>query len=72
MEVTVEIHCGACGSANYSLPESGEQSLLGCNDCGARLGSVAELKAEMLALAVAQSAEARRRDLSGLPPRGAA
>lgn len=64
MDVSVEIHCAACGSANYSLPE-GEAPDAGvnCNDCGRRLGSIAELKAEMLTQALAHSAEALRRDL---------
>ena len=67
MDVSVEIHCAACGSANYSLPESaGDDDPLTCNDCGRRLGSVAELKAEMLDQARAHSAESLRRDLEWL------
>jgi len=64
MDVSVEIHCAACGSANYSLPDGeGDAAAVNCNDCGRRLGSIGELKAEMLAQALAHSAEALRRDL---------
>ena len=64
MDVAVEIHCAACGSANYSLPEGeADDASVNCNDCGRRLGSIGDLKAEMLAQALAHSAEALRRDL---------
>ena len=64
MDVSVEIHCAACGSANYSLPGGeGDDAPVDCNDCGRRLGNIAELKAEMLAQALGHSAEALRRDL---------
>ena len=64
MDVSVEIHCGGCGSANYSLPDGeADEAAVNCNDCGRRLGSMAELKAEMLVQALAHSAEALRRDL---------
>ena len=64
MDVSVEIHCAACGSANYSLPDGGgDAAPVACNDCGRPLGTIAELKAEMLAQALAHSAEALRRDL---------
>lgn len=67
MDVSVEIHCAACGSANYSLPDgAADEGTLACNDCGRRLGSVAELKAELLEQALAHSAEALRRDLEWL------
>lgn len=67
MDVTVEIHCGTCGSGNYALPEGGaDASPLLCNDCGTRLGSVADLKSELLAQALAHSAEALRRELDRL------
>jgi len=69
MDVSVEIHCEACGSANYSLPEgAAEQAPIRCNDCGADQGSVAELKAGLIAQALAQSAESLRRDLDKLNP----
>ena len=68
MDVSVEIHCGTCGSANYSLPAgAGEETLLVCNDCSGQLGSVAELRAEMMDQALARSAEALRRTLAPPP-----
>ncbi|HTU09477.1 MAG TPA: hypothetical protein VMG08_01160 [Allosphingosinicella sp.] len=74
MDVSVEIHCAQCGSANYSLPAGGADSdVLLCNDCGAAQGSLAELKAALLDKVVAQSAEVLRREaeaLRGTPPRG--
>ena len=64
MDVSVEIHCGTCGSANYSLPQGeGDEAPVVCNDCGVRLGTIAELKAELLDQALAHSAEALRREL---------
>ncbi len=67
MDVSVEIHCEACGSANYSLPGGGEDHApVQCNDCGRRLGSVAELRTEMLEQALAHSAEELRRGVERL------
>jgi hypothetical protein len=67
MDVSVEIHCGTCGSANYSLAAgAADDALLVCNDCSGSLGSVAELRAEMMDQAFAHSAEALRRELE--PP----
>lgn len=67
MDVTVEIHCEACGSANYSLPAgAAEDSPIICNDCGADQGSVAALKAALVAQAIDHSAESLRRDLDRL------
>jgi DNA-directed RNA polymerase subunit RPC12/RpoP len=64
MDVSVEIHCGTCGSANYSMPEGeSDQAAVVCNDCGVRLGSIAELKTELLEQATAHSAEALRKEL---------
>lgn len=72
MDVTVEIHCEACGSANYSLPDgAGEESPIRCNDCGADQGSLAELKAALAGQALAQSAETVRRALDRLRESGA-
>ena len=66
MDVTVEIHCGACGSANYSLAgDAAAASDLHCNDCGRKMGSLAELQAEMLDQVLTHSAEALRRDARG-------
>ena len=68
MDVSVEIHCGTCGSANYSLPAgAADETLLVCNDCSDALGSVAELRAETMDQARARSAEALRRELDAPP-----
>ena len=67
MDVSVEIHCEACGSANYSLPGgSGEDAPIRCNDCGADQGSVAELQAALIAQAFDHSAESLRREADKL------
>ena len=67
MDVTVEIHCGRCGSGNYAMPQGGaDVGTLLCNDCGACLGTVAELRDELLAQALAHSAEAQRSRLDRL------
>ena len=67
MDVSVEIHCAACGSANYSLPGGGaDDAPMRCNDCGREPGTVADLKAELLAQAIAHSAEAHRAELDRL------
>ena len=64
MDVSVEIHCGTCGSANYSMPDGeGDEALVACNDCGTRLGTIAELKTELIEQAMAHSAEALRKEL---------
>ena len=67
MDVSVEIHCAGCGSANYSLPRGGgDEAPVRCNDCGRTLGTVADLKAELLAQVTAHSAEALRAELERL------
>ena len=66
MDVSVEIHCSLCGSANYSLPDERDDAALQCNDCGRELGSLAELKEELLGQARARSAEVLRRELGRL------
>lgn len=72
MDVSVEIHCEACGSANYSLPEgSGDRSPIRCNDCGASQGTVGELKAELMVQVIDHSAEALRSGLERLRGLGA-
>lgn len=64
MDVTVEIHCGTCGSANYSLPDGASTGArVSCNDCGRDLGGLEDLQAEMLEQALGRSAEALRREL---------
>jgi hypothetical protein len=67
MDISLEIHCETCGSANYSLPGgSGEDAPILCLDCGADQGSVGALKAELVARALGQSAESLRLDLERL------
>ena len=67
MDVSVEIHCEACGSANYSLPGgSGDEAPIHCNDCGAPQGTIGDLRAALLQQALDHSAEALRRDLDRL------
>ena len=67
MDVSVEIHCESCGSANYSLPDgSADDAPIRCNDCGAGQGSVGELKSALIEQALDHSAEALRRGLGHL------
>lgn len=69
MDVSVEIHCEICGSANFSLGGGpSDSAALSCNDCGAGLGTVADLKEALLAQAIARSSEALRKDLDLPPP----
>ena len=71
MDVTVEINCEACGSANYSLGGGeADEARIGCNDCGADQGSLGELKAVIAARVLGQSAEARRDRLEALRGQG--
>ena len=64
MDVSAEIHCGKCGSANYSLPSDAEsRSAIVCNDCGHVMGDIDGLMNEVLAQIRSHSAEALRRDL---------
>jgi hypothetical protein len=67
MDVSVEIHCETCGSANYSLPGGHEDDgPIRCNDCGAPQGTIGELRAGLLDQVFGHSAEALRRDLDRL------
>jgi len=67
MDVTVEINCEACGSANYSLADgNADGAAIRCNDCGADQGSLGELKATLAERVLDQSAEARRSKLASL------
>jgi hypothetical protein len=67
MDVTVEINCDACGSANYSLAGgAADETAILCNDCGADQGSLGELKAAMAERVLDQSAEALRSKLETL------
>jgi hypothetical protein len=67
MDVTVEIHCDKCGSANLSLPPPDQpNSAIGCNDCGADHGSLDSLHRELIDCAQRQSAQALREGLTRL------
>jgi uncharacterized Zn finger protein len=67
MDVSVEIHCDRCGSANYSLPAgAGDEAVVRCNDCGVHLGTMAALKAELVRQVADHSAEQLRRGLDRL------
>ena len=67
MDVTVELHCDLCGSANLSLPPDGDDgAAIACNDCGQTHGTVAELADELVACARRGSAEALREGLERL------
>lgn len=67
MDVSVEIHCETCGSANYTLSGgSGDAAPISCNDCGAPQGTIGELRAILLQQVIDHSAEALRRDLDRL------
>ena len=67
MDVSVEIHCETCGSANYSLPDGqADAAPISCNDCGAPQGTIGELRATLLQQVIDHSAEALRRDLDRL------
>lgn len=64
MDVSVEIHCEACGSANYSLPEgNADAAQIRCNDCGADQGTAGELREILNQEVVNHSAEALRQNL---------
>jgi len=67
MDVSVEINCELCGSANYSLPASGaDGDAVLCNDCGADQGSLGALKAALVERVLDHSAEAQRQRLAAL------
>jgi DNA-directed RNA polymerase subunit RPC12/RpoP len=65
MDVSVEIHCDKCGSANLSLPPPDQvTSAIACNDCGADHGSLDSLHQELIDCARRQSAEVLREGIS--------
>ena len=67
MDITVELHCEKCGSANLSLPpREDEASAIACNDCGENNGTLTELREELFACALQQGAEAKREELGRL------
>ena len=67
MDVSVEINCELCGSANYSLPaDCADEGAVLCNDCGAEQGSLGDLKAALMLCVAEHSAEALRRKAEAL------
>lgn len=72
MDVSVEINCELCGSANYSLPGGeADDGQVHCNDCGADQGTLGALKAALLEAVREHSAEVQRQRLEalrGTPP----
>lgn len=68
MDVTVELHCDKCGSANLSLPPPDRPTaVIACNDCGADQGSLDSLHQELIACAHRLSAQALRAGLDERP-----
>jgi hypothetical protein len=64
MDITVELHCEKCGSANLSLPPREDEATPAiCNDCGEANGTLAELREDLFACALQQGAEAKREEL---------
>lgn len=63
MDVTVELHCDRCGSANLAFPEDEAAGEIACNDCGEKQGGLAELAEELMRCARAHSAGALREGL---------
>jgi hypothetical protein len=67
MDVSVDINCENCGSANYSLPQGeADAGTLLCNDCGADQGSLGALKAALMERVLDHSAEVQRQRLDTL------
>jgi hypothetical protein len=61
VDVSVEINCEICGSANYRLPAGeADDGVVLCNDCGADQGTLGALKAALMESVVEHSAEALR------------
>lgn len=68
MDISLEIHCDRCGSANLSFGDGGDGAAVRCNDCGLDHGTVGALKEELVEHLLAQSAEALRQNLGSLGP----
>ena len=69
MDITVELHCDKCGSANLGFPAAEEQAaLIACNDCGESHGTLAELRDDLFACAVGRSSQELREGLERMPP----
>ena len=70
MDISLEIHCDRCGSANLSFGDGADAAAISCNDCRLAHGTVGALKSELVEHLLAQSAEALRRDLGTLGAAG--
>lgn len=45
MTVSIDIRCDACRGSNVSIPlHGGEDTHVDCEDCGAELGTLADIK----------------------------
>ena len=66
MDISLEIHCDQCGSANLAFGDGGDGAIVHCNDCGIAHGTVASLKGDLVEHLLAQSAESLRRGLGPL------
>lgn|GEM_PF-1668126 len=68
MDITVELHCDKCGSANLSLPAAdGAGEAIACNDCGETHGTLAGLREDLFACALEQSSQKLREGLERIP-----
>jgi DNA-directed RNA polymerase subunit RPC12/RpoP len=68
MDITLELHCDQCGSANLTMPETDEEeAAIACNDCGEAHGTFGALKGELIACALAHSSQVQRKALDNLP-----
>lgn len=48
MTVQIEVRCDYCRGSNISIPlNAGEETYADCEDCGAEVGTVADLKTQM-------------------------
>ena len=69
MDITVELHCDKCGSANLSLPAAdGDGDAIACNDCGETHGTLAGLREDLFACALERSSQKLREGLERTPP----
>jgi uncharacterized Zn finger protein len=68
MDITVELHCDKCGSANLSLPREEEGAVIACNDCGETHGTLAGLREDLFVCALEQSSEKLREGLERMRP----
>ena len=66
MDVSVEIHCETCGSANYSLPDGAPTTRRSAATIAAPPRARSASSGALLEQAIDQSAEALRGDLDKL------